>query len=196
MKSLPILLLSAMLGLTACIHFKPAEVSTQYLILSPTAQQEALTNTPASGVIGIAPVNLPDYLLKDSLAVRKGKNEISYRDDVLWAGRLDHGLQQTVAANLARLLPSNPIRVTPWKGGEVQWTLHLDVQQFDVDTQGRAQCALSWRIVAAKDGTTLRHGIVKLEEKGPSPDADPAGACDTLSRLAGRLSERLANEMP
>src|SRR5213592_3959026 len=78
--------------------------------------------------VGIGFVKMPSYLLRNSMAVRNGANEIEYIEDAQWAERLDHCFQLTLVANLSRLLSSNGIYLTDWGRGQVQARVFINVQ--------------------------------------------------------------------
>jgi uncharacterized lipoprotein YmbA len=137
-------------------------------------------------------VCLSAYLFDTSLAVRQGTNEIAYHRSVLWAERLDNGLQRVLAANLASLLPTDQIRLSSWRSEDVSAEFYVSIQQFDVDASGHCVLVGWWRILSPGGEKILKVGEARLARTGPPPDADPAGAVATLSELAGDLSRQLA----
>ena len=136
-------------------------------------------------------MKLPAYLFDTSLAVRKGTNEIVYLPSVLWAERLDTGLQRVLAANLATLLPTDQIRLSAWRSEDVSAEVYVTIEQFDVDSSGRAVLFAWWRILSPGGEKILRTGECRLSREGPSPDANPSGAVATLSDLIADFSRQL-----
>jgi uncharacterized lipoprotein YmbA len=137
-------------------------------------------------------VKVPAYLFDTSLAVRKGTNEISYLPSVLWAERLDVGLQRVLAANLAALLPTDQVHLSAWRSDDVSAEVYVHIQQFDVDTGGRCVLIAWWRILAPGSEKALHTGESRLTRQGSSPENDPAGAIAALSELVGEFSDQLA----
>ena len=180
-------------GLTGCLSFlKPATTSVRQFILTPLANSEtavAITNSPA---VGVGRVKVPDYLLDTSLAIRRGTNEIDYLLQSVWAERLDGGLQKTLAANLATLLPTDQIRLSAWNSEDVSVEVQVTVEQFDVDAQGRGMLVAWWRVLSPGGETIFKAGTSRFTRKGPSPDTDPSGAVATLSDLVADLSRQLS----
>jgi uncharacterized lipoprotein YmbA len=150
------------------------------------------TSSIGSVAVGIGQVKVPAYLFDTSLAVRKGTNEISYLPSVLWAERLDVGLQRVLAANLASLLPSDQVRFSTWRSEDVSAEVYVRIQQFDVDTTGRCVLVASWRVLAPGGERTLKTAESRLTRQGSSPEADPAGCIAALSELAIDFSRQLA----
>jgi uncharacterized lipoprotein YmbA len=191
---LPMLLaLAAGLSLTGCFGLlKPAQsIERQFVLSSLPAPAERKVD-PAAPVLGVSRVKLPAYLFNSSIAVRKGTNEVEYLPTVLWAERLDSGLQRVLAANLATLLPTDQIRLSSWSRGDVNAELHLAIERFDLDANGRAVLVAWWRILSPGGEKTLRAGEGRFARQGAAPASDPAAAVATLSGLVEDLSRQLA----
>lgn len=183
----------ACLGLTGCLSFlKPAKTSARYFVLTPLPATESPAPPASSVAVGVGRVKVPDYLLDTSLAVRRGTNEIDYLLQSVWAERLDGGLQTALAANLATLLPTDQIRLSAWKNEDVSVEVHVTIEQFDVDAQGRGALVAWWRVLSAGGERILKSGTSRFTRKGPSPDIDPSGAVATLSELVADLSRQLS----
>ena len=145
--------------------------------------------------VGVGQVKLPAYLFDLSLAVRRGTNEIEYLPSVLWAERLDTGVQRVLAANLATLLPTDQIRLSAWRSDEVAAEVYVVIEQFDVDSTGRAVLVAWWRILSPGGEKTLKAGETRLARQGPPPDTSPSGAIATLSELVADFSRQLAQAL-
>jgi uncharacterized lipoprotein YmbA len=180
----PIAFVSALgMLLTGCL-LKPATVSTRHFILAPIPANEPAPATTEHLPVGVGSVKMPAYLLRTSMAVRNGANEIEYLEDALWAERLDRCFQRALAANLSRLLPSDSVYLSDWGRGEVQARVFVDVQQFDVDTGGRGTLIAQWRITTETGDVLLKGGHARLVRPGASPSGNPGIIAATLSDLA------------
>ena len=190
-----LLALAACVSLTSCSFLKPARSTERHFDLTPLPA--AAPATAPSGVlaVGVGQVKLPAYLFDTSLAVRKGTNEIVYLQSVLWAERLDTGVQRVLAANLATLLPTDQIRLSAWRSQDVSAEVYVTIEQFDVDSSGRAVLIAWWRILSPGGEKILRSGECRLSREGPSPDANPSGAVTTLSDLITDFSRQLAQAL-
>jgi uncharacterized lipoprotein YmbA len=145
--------------------------------------------------VGLGPIKLPTYLFKDSIAVRKGTNEVDYLYDALWSEPLLSGFQRVLAADLAVALPTDQVRLSIWRREDVRMEAHVTVEQFDVDTAGRGVLAAWWRICSPGGGKVLKSGRFSSSQQGPSPGANPGGAVATLSGLLADFSRELAKAM-
>jgi uncharacterized lipoprotein YmbA len=172
--------------LTGCL-LKRAPDSTRHFVLSPISRDEPAPTATKHLSIGIGFVKMPSYLLRNSVAVRTGANEIEYLEDARWAERLDQCFQRTLAANLSRLLSSD--------GVQMSTRVFITVQQFDVDRQGRGALIAQWRIAALDSDEPLKSGEARLARTGPSPHGNGAVIATTLSDLAGEFSRELAQSI-
>jgi uncharacterized lipoprotein YmbA len=183
-------------NLTGCFGFlKPARSTARHFVLTPILSDKAAADAPRNLGVGIGQVKVPAYLFDSSLAVRTATNEIAYLATVLWAERLDNGLQRVLASNLANLLPSDLVRMSAWRSDDVSAEVYVTVSQFDVDQSGQGVLATRWRILAPGGEKVLKAGGSQFSRKGPSPETDPSGAVGTLSDLVGDLSRQLAQSL-
>jgi uncharacterized lipoprotein YmbA len=188
-----LLAFAACVSLTGCFGFlKPAHSTARYFVLTPLPAAAPGTAASGSLTVGVGQVKLPAYLFNTSLAVRTGTNEIIYLPSVLWAERLDNGLQRVLAADLATLLPTVQIRLSAWRTDEVSAEIYVAVEQFDVDANGKGMLVAWWRILSPGGEKTLKAGETRLARQGAPPEADPSGAVATLSDLLAEFSRQLA----
>jgi uncharacterized lipoprotein YmbA len=185
----------ALIALTSCSFLKPAQSVARHFVLTTIA-----TNAPASTLnplaLGVGQVRLPSYLFNTPMAVRKGANEVEHLPTANWAERLDAGFQRVLAANLATLLGTDRVYLSAWQKSDVAVELHVIIEQFDVDTSGRGQLSVRWRVVSPAGDQVLKSGISRIERTGPAPGTDAAGAVATLSELVGDFSREMARTIP
>ena len=190
------LLLIAVAGvlLTGCLFSRGTD-SISYFVLSPISTNERAMNESPHVAIGIGYVKMPAYLLRTSMAVRSRTNQIEFIQDARWAERLDQNFQQTVAANLSRLLPPSRVYVLDSGRDEATFNVFITVQQFDVDTRGSGILAAQWRIATSNNEKPLKCGQTSLARSGNSPRGNPEAIAMTLSKLTEEFSRELAKEI-
>jgi len=179
---------------TGCL-LKPATVSTRHFVLSPISTNEPALGPMSHLPVGIGFVKMPSYLLRNSMAIRNGANEIQYLEDARWAERMDQCFQRALAANLSRLLPSDNIYLSDWGRDQVKVRVSINVQQFDVDTRGNGTLIAEWRINAPDSGTSFKSGQAKLTRTGASPRGNPEAIATTLGELTAEFSRELAQSI-
>jgi len=197
-RSLAGFLLAVAVGISSagCFGFlKPAPSTARHFVLMPLTATNGMAAMPGSLGIGVGRVRVPPYLLDTSLAVRKGTNEIEYLPSVLWAERLEYGLQRVLAANLSALLLTDQVRLSAWRSEDVSAEVYVAIHQFDVDVDGQGVLVAWWRILSPGGEKTLKAGETRLARRGPSPNANPAAAIATLSDLLAEFSRQLAQSI-
>jgi uncharacterized lipoprotein YmbA len=172
--------------------WRPMSITTRHFILTPITANDSTPLATDRLSVGIGTVKMPTYLLRDSLAVRSGTNEIEYFESASWAERLDHCFQQTLAANLSKLLNSDRIYTTDWAHDQVMVCLYVNVQQFDVDTSGCGTLVAQWRINTPDSDKPLKSRNTKLTQSGSSPRGHPEAVVATLNDLTDRFSREVA----
>ena len=176
--------------LSGCL-FKAATVTNQRFVLTPV-QAESHASGAGQPAIGLGRIRMPDYLLNDSMAVRKSDFQIEYLENALWAERLDHSFQRVLAANLSAHLPDNHVRLSPWQPGEVTLAVRVNIERLDVDPEGRGTLIARWQIESADSGKVLKNGEANMSNTGAKPYADPATIAKSISDLTSQFSQNLA----
>ncbi len=196
MKSSVVLLVFAIAGmlLTGCLS-RPPTVNVRHFVLAPISTNEPAPAAAKHLSVGIGFVKMSSYLLRKSMAVRNGANEIGYIEDAQWAERLDQCFQRIVAANLSRLLPSANIYLTDWPRDQAVIRVFIDVQQFDVDSSGQGILHAHWRITPSDSEQQLKTGDARLSRTGASPRGQPEMVATTLSDLTAEFSRELAQSI-
>jgi uncharacterized lipoprotein YmbA len=170
----------------------PVQAKERYFVLTPLPNEAAAGVESRPIAIGVGTVKIPSYLFNTAFAVRDGSNEVDYSREALWAERLDTGMQRVLAANLSSLIPTDKVRLTSWRVEDVAVEVHVNVEQFDVDSKGRAVLSAWWRVVPPGGEQPVKSTLTRLTREGPAPGEDPGGAVATLSGLVGELSREVA----
>lgn len=189
----PLCLLPVVLALAGCLNLKPVVDSTRFFVLAPVAAPGV--DPPAPGLnfaVGLARVEIPDYLQPRRMAVRQGNSEIHYLEHLQWGERLDKGLQRSLGASLAAL--GGPATAVPsaWRRSEVRAEVYVSVQRFECDAQGRATLEARWRITSPGAENLWRAGQTTIIRPGPPLALDPDGAIARLSEALAGLARELA----
>jgi uncharacterized lipoprotein YmbA len=174
----------------------PKGITPRSFVLTPISGPSPTGRTSSTNiVVGIHAVKMPGYLSGKAFAVRHQNNEIVYLESADWAERLDTSLQRVLASDLARLIPTDQVRLTRWGADEVAVEVDVNVDRFDVDSLGEGTLVAWWRLVLPGGDKSRASGKFSASRKGPPPDKDPLGASNLLSHLASDLAEKLAREI-
>ena len=184
----------ASLFLTGCL-LKTATVLPRHFVLAPIQAEEFSTSSNSNLSVEIGFVKMPAYLLRDSIAVRAGPNEIEYLQNALWAERLDQCLERTLTVNLRRLRSSNGMDLVNLPLDRTPVKVMINVEQFDVDTRGQGVLIAHWRIIAPDGNQQLKVGHARLVRTAAAPQGKPEVIAATLSDLTAQLSRDIAQSV-
>jgi uncharacterized lipoprotein YmbA len=195
-NSLHLLLAMSSLGLLVggCV-IKPAQVPTRQFILVPSPAPEHASTTAQQSSVEVGFVKMPSYLLRDSMVVRKSADEVEYLETALWAERLDRSFRQTLEQNLWLLLASDPAYLSAAERDRLGVRVSVNVEQFDVDIEGRGTLLAAWRLTAVGVDKPMKIGKAHLTRPGPSPRSKPEAIARTLSALVEEFSRDLAQAL-
>lgn len=173
--------------------FKSAPVQARHFILTPLPPPEhALAATSRTPVIEVAFVKMPSYLLRDSMVIQKSASEIEVLGNAVWAERLDEGFRRVLEDNLSSLLASDQSHLSA-TGRNAAVRLTVEVERFDVDTQGRGTLLANWRLSEPGAANPLKTAEAHLTWNGAVPRGNPQAIATTLSALIGQFSRELAD---
>jgi uncharacterized lipoprotein YmbA len=176
----------ASLLLSGCL-LRTATAPARHFVLAPIPADGSIP-VPQDLTLEIGSVKMPAYLLRDSMAVRNGANEIEFLENARWAERLDHCFQRTLLADLC-----GSGRSSDHNAKSVR--IFIDVDQFDVDTLGHGRLVAQWRIAALDGAGSLQAGHVSLSRTGVPPRGDPAAMARTMSELTDEFSRELTRHV-
>jgi uncharacterized lipoprotein YmbA len=173
---------------------KHDRVTTREFVLTAMPNSETRSGTARPIQIEVGFVKMPSYLLRQSLAVRQNAGEFKYLENAQWAERLDQGFRRILTENLSSLLASGS---HPTSGGESESKIMLsvDVQQFDVDTNGNGTLLATWRLSRQSSDELPKSGQSHFQQSGPAPKGNPQAISATLSDLIAQFSRELAAEI-
>lgn len=172
--------------------FKPTVSTPRRFVLAPVASSTGHSDTNRALSVAVPLVKVPPHLLRSALPTRKGPNEIVYSEEALWAEPLDQGLQRTLAANLAKLLPTRQVYLSAGDSSRVQARVFVEIIQLDVDADGKGTLIAWWRVTTPGADKPLRSGQATLTGEGASPNK-PESIVQTLSELTAELSRIIAD---
>jgi uncharacterized lipoprotein YmbA len=182
------------LFLTSCSLMKPPKgVTPRSFVLTPVSVPSPTARTTSTNMgVGIRPVKMPGYLSTKALTMRQSNNEIVHLESLLWAERLDTALQRVLAEDIGALIPTDQVRLSRWAPEAVAVEVDVNVDRFDVDSEGRGVLTAWWRLLSPGDEKVIASGRFSASRKGPPPNTDPVGAATLMSNLAADLAETLA----
>jgi uncharacterized lipoprotein YmbA len=196
-------------ALGGCNFFpKPSPDPTRHYVLTGPKPAEVNEGVKRGTLkVGLRSVQVAPYLDTKSMIVRRGDNEIDYRDFARWAEPLSTGINRMLVARLhasdrvARVFPQPyPFDV------ERDLDISINVLRCEgrVDADGRAHatfmCAIEIVRVGGAAGLPAGGQVLVREvfEAEPAPwrEGDFAGLAAALSAQVAQLAETLLARLP
>ncbi len=183
------ILAAFLLLLVACSTSPPVRFYT----LCPVAAQIPLETSSRAQktVVGIGPVEIPDYLDRPQIVTRSAQNRLSLSEFDLWGGSLKSDINQVLVENLCALLPPNrfsPVVSRP--GMPIDYRVALHVIRLDVKPGEGVVLGAQWSLSGKEKKEKAMIANSSFSERTEGSDLNAAVAA--MSRAVGRLSEEMA----
>jgi uncharacterized lipoprotein YmbA len=176
------------LGAGGCLSVSPPPRS--YLLFAVPPQP---ANSTSAVVVGVGPVSIPAYLDRSSIVTRGGDGEVTLSGEHRWAEPLRDGIAQTLAENLAAMLPSDAVPVFPWRTPWiVQYRVTVDILRFDGALGGLSVLDARWRLL---DGTGKQLVLRAVHLQETATETTYSALVSAHSRLLAHLSQDIAAEI-
>jgi hypothetical protein len=160
-----------------------------YYVLSAETQAPSGNQQPS---LGIGPIEIPEYLNRNSLVYRDGSNQLLIANFDRWAEPLTDGIQRVLGLNLSAELGTQNIRPHPWQRGDSPaYAIALWILSLDVSGQ-RAELVAEWRVSRPGESDSLARRITRLSRQLPASDWQAGDAAAAYSLLLQSLSSEIA----
>jgi uncharacterized protein len=176
-------LLSVLLALAGCSLPQAQSDPTRFYVLSAEASRAAPSSNGAPlPVLYLRDIELASYLRNRPMIVRRGENEIEFREFALWGEPLDLGVARVVREELLAR-------------GAVSTVLTSAARR----EQASADATLSIRVLACEgvaDGTVAFRAMWDIATAGPKPSTAAGGEYRPMSlRWDGKTEASLAAQL-
>ena len=167
--------------------------SNFYQLHPKVDQQAESTRSKKATVIGIAQVEVADYLTKSELVTRLSAGRVKVHNSALWAGSLAQNIQTVLTHNISALLPRYTFLAYPWEEPiEDRYRIYITLDRFDGYENGRVILQGRWSLVNKEENHVLySESINYTAQGGQSLDE----IVETQSSLLDRLSRRIASKV-
>lgn len=139
-----------MLGLLTACGSSP---TVQYYALSPVDQAD--TQARQAAAIGLARVQLPEYLNRNAIVRRLDDHRLHLSATHAWAEPLADAVPRVLAARLRAALPQHPLLIAPWDRRQTPaLRVSIRIDRLDAGTDELALTA-GWQIESRDDRAML-----------------------------------------
>ena len=177
-----------LLALTGCNLLPPAQNDpTRFYVLSAPTAAPAFGSEAKAPAIHLRPVELASYIKAKPIIVRRGDNEIEFREYARWGEPLELGIGRVLREELLARGAAGAVLAAGLRAFNVEYDYELTVRVLTCEGQA--------------DGTVQFRAVWELSTTGATPkiaargDFRPTGLkWDTKneSTLASQLSEAVA----
>jgi uncharacterized protein len=193
------LALGACVLAAGCSVLSPQPDSSRFFILTPISDsagsgaQPASTSAGAQLVVGVGPVEFPDYLRRLPVVKRVAPNRVDLSDEERWAEPLDKNFVRVLSENLATLLNTQRIEKYPWPVKDrIDYQVEVNVERFETTSDGQTQLSASWII---RDGASDKILYASRTAAGAPAGPDELSASAALSGDLATLSREIASRV-
>jgi len=178
-----IIVVIAALLVSACQHSPRKE----YYALSAQAADFSGNGAAAvTQVVGVGPVNIPEYLHHNKIGYWKTPQQLVMLDNQYWAEPLDQGIARVLALELQAEQPSWRVLQFPWPNNQrPNYSLRVDVQRMDASAnQVVFEANLDW--INLRNKNVVASQRIKLRQDANASAADIARAFSDVLQEAAR----------
>jgi len=176
----------------AMVIFSGCSSKSNFYQLYPQTEQEKSMQTSRlhKKIIGIAEVDLPEYLDKPQIVTRLSSGRLNVNEEERWAGALDKNIQSVIAKNLSGILPQYTFLSKPWEEPlRENYRIYLSVARFDADIKsGDVVFEGRWSLSDPENNRLITGEEVHFKEQG-------ALTLDAMVKAQSRLLERLSRHI-
>ena len=179
-------------SLWGCSVLAPQKDVSRFYTLDPVAEARSDDDTPPRGLIyGLGPIEVPEYLDRDELALRVSSAEVTYSPTDRWAEPLRTNLTRVLLQDLSALLGADRIVLYPWpRTVSVSYQVAINVLNFERTATGEAVLHARWFIRDPRTDTYLTLKESRFTHAAASPAT--ADGVNALSADVGDLSREIA----
>jgi uncharacterized protein len=190
-------LLTILVALPGCSLPKPQSDPTRFFVLSTEAAQTA--PQPKAPTVHLREVELSNYLRARPLIVRRGANEIEFREFALWGEPLEMGIARVLREELlARGAASAVTSTARRERGNHDLNLSMRVLACEGEANGNVVFRAVWELANADSkAATLAAGDYRaagLRWDGKSEGSLAAQLSEAVAGLAGEIAAALAKK--
>jgi uncharacterized protein len=176
-----------------CSPLAPRQDLSKFYLLAPITSGTAATSTNGNLVIGVGPVEFPEYLQRPDIVTRTSPTEIDVSTNNFWGEPLDKNFNRVLRENLALLLNTQNIKAYPWpRNSSINYQVKVSVQRFEKTAAGQSETIVRWVIEDGFSGKALYASETRAST--PIAAGDPVGSSALSDNLA-TLSEAIATEI-
>ncbi|MBA4416830.1 MAG: hypothetical protein C0392_02800 [Syntrophus sp. (in: bacteria)] len=176
--------------LAGCGSSPPSRMYTLNSLAAPKSADTTVI-TKDFIVVGIGPLEIPDYLDRPQIVTRTSRNELKLAEFDLWGSPLASDISRSIAENLSSLLKGDSIAVLPWRVHiKSRYRVPVGIERFDVTPDSAVILKARWGVIE-KDSTIpqiVRESVITKPLKGSQYSEIVAAMSEALTDLSKEMA--------
>jgi uncharacterized protein len=181
---------------TLCAGCRTAAPPTAFYTLTSIRGSESPTQQISDTqdmVIGVGPLQFPDYLDRPQIVTRSGPNRLNLSEFNRWGGKPDADFLNVFAENISILLSTNRVAIFPWKSQIVpDYRVALDIHQFEGQIGDSVLLNVTW-MIRGRDENAQALYVARTVLTQPAPGQDYESLVSASSKAVAELSREVAS---
>jgi uncharacterized protein len=197
-NSLPLPRVLCLVAATVLLAGCASSQAARFYTLTPVSVQKdrkpgGQTNNQVS--VSIAQVEIPDYLDRPQIVTQEGGNELKLAEFDRWAGSLSVNISAVLAENLASLLGSDLVFVSPrMNSGKADFGVSLRVLRLDLAPGDRVLLKVQWSVFAGQKKSAIATHLATFTERvtGSNYEVIAAAVSQTIAQISREIAKEIA----
>ncbi len=189
-RSLTVVLSIAAILVGGCVR----SLSPRFYTLNSIQEGQVISKRPGqtrTGVIGIGPVKLADYLDQSKIVTQTSDNQMVKAEFDRWVGSLNDNFTNVLADDIGSLLPTDQIYRYPWRASvPIDYQVVVDVVRFDGRLGDAAWLEARWRVLRGSEKRLIK--MKRFSRREPVTGPDYGALVEAQSRAVATLSQEIA----
>ena len=161
-----------------------------FYLLTPNVEIKSGEISKGKKVVGIASVDIPDYLNRKEIMTKVGFTKLSMHNSELWASNLAENIQNVLKIDLSAKTNRYTFLAYPWEEPvDDVYRVYLGIDTLDMDIDGRVTMSGRWSIVDMNSRSILvskEFGYADMSE-----NCDYEGMARIISGFIDRISDNI-----
>ena len=178
--------------IVGCVSTSPPSKFYTLTTLQKAATQEPEEKATGRISVKLLPVDIPDYLDRPQIIIRKGENQLTRAEFDRWAGSLRENISTVLRENLSVLLSTDKATVLSWESPvPYEYRLAVDISRFEAVAGDTVQLEARWTIIEEKGKTVVasRGGSFDKKTDGHGYTKIVAAMSAVLETLSRQLAK-------
>ena len=179
------------LGTVGCSVAPPAQL---YQLQQPVMEK---VNLNSSATVLLGPLNIADYLQRESLLQRNTDGSLIISTEARWAGNLEDEIGHFLLRQISAELGTSRISLYPDRiGMKAQAQVVLSISRLDSGVEQPAVLEAQWRVLDG-EGVLRKSQLTSLEQSHNGSVGDQVRAqSELLAQLSKQLGQALQETVP